>query len=215
MAYTTTYLNGESIPNRFAISYAAVTSGSIGNPASSQGSGECMLHNDDGSWSPTGGFNGWGVYNSNPYRRDGAFYQNSVVQLVQVTDGTSNTAAVGERFRRLTNQALYPENDYSSSEPVTEYGTWAMGTNQAENHMECALGSIGIPFNYNYASAPGTSYQRFPASNTAGCYSSRHPDIVGFVFLDGSVHFLSAKTSDEVRMALGTIRGNETVSFDP
>ena len=163
-----------------------------------------------------GDFNNWGQYTNNdyPYRREGPFYQNSVVTLVSVTDGTSNTVAVGERFRALTNQALFPENDYSSSEPITEYGTWAMGTNQAENHMECALGSIGIPLNYNYASAPGATFQRFPASNTAGCYSSRHSGAVGFVFLDGSVHFLSSTMSDHVRMALGTIRGNETVSFD-
>jgi prepilin-type N-terminal cleavage/methylation domain-containing protein len=230
LTYTTTYLNGETIPNRFAISYAANCTGSIGNPYANttnfppsqnlpngnQGSGECMLHEDDGNWTPSGAFNGWGQYTNNdyPYRREGAFYQNSMVSLVQVTDGTSNTVAIGERFRALTNPALYPENDYSSSEPITEYGTWAMGTNQAENHMEGALGSIGIPFNYNYASAQGTSFQRFPASNTAGCYSSKHAGVVGFVFLDGSVHFLSAGTSDYVRMSLGTIRGGETVSFD-
>ena len=213
VTYTTTYLNGETIPNRFAISYAAVCSGDIGNPSSANGSGECMLHEDDGGWSPTGGFNGWGVYNTNPYRRDGAFYQNSIVTLVQVTDGTSNTVAVGERFRALTSQALYPENDYAASEPLTEYGTWAMGTNQAENHMECALGSTGIPFNYNYASAPGTTYQRFPASNTAGCFSSKHPGGVMFVFLDGHVAFLPTATADLTRLAIATIAGGETVNL--
>jgi len=28
---------------------------------------------DDGTWQPTGGFNGWGIYTGTNYRRDGAF----------------------------------------------------------------------------------------------------------------------------------------------
>jgi prepilin-type N-terminal cleavage/methylation domain-containing protein len=220
LAYTTT--SGGTITNRYAISYAANCSGSIGNPYATvanfpvsaanplgnQGSGECMLHEDDGNWSASGGFNGWGIYTNNdyPYRREGPFFQNSKTTLVQVTDGTSNTVAVGERFRALTSPALYPEGE-------DEYGTWSMGTNKAENHMEGALGSTGIPFNY-LGETPAGGYNRFPASNTAGCYSSKHPGLIGFAFLDGSVHFLSATTSDTVRMALGTIAGGETVSFD-
>jgi prepilin-type N-terminal cleavage/methylation domain-containing protein len=210
LTYTTTV--GGTITNRFAISYAANTSGSIGNPASPLGSGECMLHNDDGAWNPTGGFKGWGVYSDTPYRRDGAFYQNSMVKLTQVTDGTSNTVAAGERFRALTNPAIFPEKEYNTG---GEYGTWSLGTNWAENHMETALGSIGIPFNYN-GEPDGVTYNRFAASNTGGCFSSKHSGGgVLFVFLDGSVHFLSANTSDATRLALGTIKGGEIASFDP
>jgi prepilin-type N-terminal cleavage/methylation domain-containing protein len=46
--YTTT--TGGNIPARFAISYALNGSGSLGNPASANGAGECMLHMDDGTW---------------------------------------------------------------------------------------------------------------------------------------------------------------------
>jgi len=132
------------------------------------------------------------------------------VQIVQVTDGTSNTVAVGERFRAITNPAYYPEQEYAASEPLTEYGTWAMGTNQAENHMECALGSTGIPFNYN---GVANGYSRFPASNTAGCYSSLHPGGVQFVFLDGHVAFFPTATADLTRLAIGTIAGGETADI--
>jgi prepilin-type processing-associated H-X9-DG protein len=216
--------NSGGIPERFPISYAVVGSASIGNPYANptnfpasvtnptpnNGASETILHMDDGTWDPTGGFNGWGVYIDLIYRRDGAFNQNSIVRLSQVTDGTSNTVAAGERVRLISNPALFPDNEYNHGD---EYGTWAMGTNWMENHLEEALGSIGIPFNYNGEAAG--SYVRFAASNTAGGYSSNHNSKgVNFAFLDGSVHFLAAETSDAVRMALGTIQGGETAPVD-
>jgi prepilin-type N-terminal cleavage/methylation domain-containing protein/prepilin-type processing-associated H-X9-DG protein len=200
----TTISHGGTIPDRYAISYALNASGSIGNPASPSGAGECMLHIDDGVWRTGLGFNGWGLYIDDSYRRDGAFYQNSIVKFDQVKDGVSNTVAAGERFRALTDPKLFPENEYGSG---NEYGTWSMGTTWAENHMECALGSIGIPFGYNPQT---TSYIRFAASNTGGAYSSRHgAGAVNFVFLDGSVRALDPSIVDRVRLALGTIAGGE------
>jgi prepilin-type N-terminal cleavage/methylation domain-containing protein/prepilin-type processing-associated H-X9-DG protein len=205
LTYTT--MAGGTIRDRYAISYALNGSGSIGNPASASGAGECMLHMDDGTWRPFGGFNGWGIYIDYPYRRDGAFFQNSMIRLNQVKDGASNTVAGGERYRLITNPMLYPETEYGHGD---EYGTWAFGTVWAENHMETALGCIGIPFGYNPQT---TTYIRFAASNTGGAYSSRHPgDVVNFVFLDGSVRSLGPNTADTVRLALGTIAGGEPVT---
>jgi prepilin-type N-terminal cleavage/methylation domain-containing protein len=206
MTYTTT--SGATIPNRYAISYAVNGSGSIGNPASPQGAPECPLYMDDGTWTATGAFNNWGSYIDTLYRRDGAFFQNSMIRLVMVTDGTSNTVAAGERYRGITNPAWYPENEYGHGD---EYGTWSIGTMWAENHMEAATGSIGIPLNYN-PQTTATGYVRFWASNTAGAFSSNHTNGVCFVYLDGSVHFLSDHTSDLTRLALGTIKGNETIT---
>jgi prepilin-type N-terminal cleavage/methylation domain-containing protein/prepilin-type processing-associated H-X9-DG protein len=212
------------ITQRYAISYAVIGSGSIGNPyanasnfppsaanpSGNNGASETILHMDDGTWSPTGGFNGWGIYIDLHYRRDGAFNQNSITRLDQVTDGTSNTAGIGERVRLISNPSLYPDNEYGHGD---EYGTWSMGTNWIENHLEECLGSIGIPFNYN--GETGNSYIRFAASNTAGGFSSAHANKgVNFAFLDGSVHFLSANTSDFVRLALGTIQGGEVASIE-
>jgi prepilin-type N-terminal cleavage/methylation domain-containing protein len=207
LTYTTT--SGGTITNRYASSYALNDSGSLGNPVSPNGAGECPLFMDDGAWQSFGGFNGWGVYTDTPWRRDGAFFQNSMTRLTRVTDGTSNTVAGGDRIRLITNPALYPENEYGHGD---EYGTWAIGTMWAENHMEGALGSIGIPFNYNPQT---TTYVRFEASNTAGAYSSNHTNLsVGMVFLDGSVRFLDANTPDDVRLALGTIQGGEAITLD-
>jgi prepilin-type N-terminal cleavage/methylation domain-containing protein/prepilin-type processing-associated H-X9-DG protein len=202
--------SGGKIPERFAISYALNGSGSIGNPASANGAGECMLHMDDGAWTTKGGFKNWGVYTDMPWRRDGAFYQNSTVRLRQVKDGSSNTIAGAERVRLITNPKLFPENEYGRGD---EYGTWAIGTNWAANHSEGALGSIGIPLNFN---PQKNSYVRFSASNTAGAFSSRHPGgAVNTVFLDGSVRSINPMVSDKVRLAIGTIRGGETLTLVP
>jgi prepilin-type N-terminal cleavage/methylation domain-containing protein/prepilin-type processing-associated H-X9-DG protein len=206
LTYTTT--SGGTITNRYAISYAVNGSGSIGNPASAQGAPENPLYMDDGAWQATGGFNGWGIYTDTPWRRDGAFYQNSMVRFEQVTDGLSNTMAAGERIRFITNPALYPENEYGHGD---EYGTWSVGTMWAENHMEAATGSIGIPLNYNTQT---TTYIRFEASKTAGAFSSRHTNgAVNILLLDGSVRSLDKNTPDLVRLALGTIKGGETTQL--
>jgi prepilin-type N-terminal cleavage/methylation domain-containing protein/prepilin-type processing-associated H-X9-DG protein len=206
--YTCT--TGGTIPQRAAISYALNGSGSLGNPASPSGAGECMLHMDDGNWSPTGGFNNWGYYTDLPYRRDGAFTQNSMTRMKNVTDGSSNTVAGGERIRLIKNPTLYPEVDSNTGD---QYGTWAIGTMWAENHLENALGCVGIPLGFNPQT---TSYIRFSASNTGGAYSSAHPGgVVNFVFLDGSVRGLDTSVTDQVRLAIGTIAGGETDNLPP
>ncbi len=199
--------NSSGIPERFSINYAVVSSGSIGNPASADGAGECILHMDDGGWATPAGFKGWGLYTGVEWRRDGAFYQNSIVQLVHVSDGSSNTAAVGERVRLLTDPNFFPDSDDGSHND--DYGTWAMGTNWSRNHLNECLGSIGIPFNYHDISG------RFQISNSAGGFSSHHGSKgVNFAFLDGSVHYLAANTTDKVRLALGTIAGGEVVNVE-
>jgi prepilin-type N-terminal cleavage/methylation domain-containing protein len=87
--------SGGNIFTRSAISYAAVTSGSLGNPASLWGASETIYNCDDGKYSYAGGFNNWGTYQGTRWRREGPFYQNSTVTLLQVTSGTSNVVAVG------------------------------------------------------------------------------------------------------------------------
>ncbi len=187
------YTNG-GITNRFAMSYAAVCSGSVGNPGAPNGSGEWGAHFDDGTFAASGGFNGWGRYTDATWRRDGAFFQNSMVKLAGVTDGTSNTVAIGERYRVL---------------PTSNYGTWSLGSNTTENYMEEALGSIGVPFTF-----VGTVGNWTTESNTMNRFSGRHPGVVAFAFLDGTVRLLSVNTTDSVRLALGTIAGGEIVTLD-
>jgi prepilin-type N-terminal cleavage/methylation domain-containing protein len=191
--------SGGHIFNRYAISYAAVTSGSLGNPASLWGAAETTYNCDDGKYVDSGGFNDWGTFEGTRWRRDGAFYQNSTVRLLQVTKGTSNVVAVGERVRLITDPASYPQHN-------NEYGTWAMGSNWSQHFMMGALGTTGTPFNYN-CQAMGTCANENDAYNTAGCFSSMHSGGVLFVYLDGHVDYFHNSTSDDVRQTIADING--------
>jgi prepilin-type N-terminal cleavage/methylation domain-containing protein/prepilin-type processing-associated H-X9-DG protein len=193
--------SGGNIFNRCPISYAAVTSGSLGNPASLWGAAETIYNCDDGKYVFAGGFNEWGSYSGTRFRRDGAFYQNSMVTLLQVRKGTSNVAAIGERVRLITDPASYPQQN-------NEYGTWAMGTNWAQHFMMGALGTTGSPFNYD-CQTKGTCGNATEAFTTAGCFSSRHTGGVLFVFLDGHVEYFSNSTIDEIRQTIGVIDDSE------
>jgi prepilin-type N-terminal cleavage/methylation domain-containing protein len=197
--------SGGNIFDRYAISYAAVASGSLGNPATLWGAAETSYNFDDGRYAYSSGFNNWGTFQGTTFRRDGAFYQNSMVSLLYVDNGTSNVAAVGERERLITDPATYPMQ-------MDEYGTWAMGTNWALHFEMGALGTTGAPFNYN-CQTKGTCGNQDEAYTTAGCFSSGHTNGVLFGFLDGHVDFFSNATSDSVRYSIGVIR--ETASDSP
>jgi prepilin-type N-terminal cleavage/methylation domain-containing protein/prepilin-type processing-associated H-X9-DG protein len=195
--------SGGNIFTRYPISYAAVTSGSLGNPASLWGASESIYNADDGKYVDSGGFNDWGAYSGTRFRRDGPFYQNSMVTLLQVTKGTSNVVAIGERVRLIDDPASYPLHN-------NEYGTWAMGTNWALHFMMGALGTTGSPFNYN-CQTKGTCGNEDEAFTTGGCFSSRHTGGVLFVYLDGHVQYFSNSTIDDIRQTIGVIDDSQDV----
>jgi prepilin-type N-terminal cleavage/methylation domain-containing protein len=201
LTYRTT--SGGNIFNRYAISYVAVTSGSLSNPASLWGAAETIYNCDDGKYVFTGGFNNWGAFQGTHWRRDGAFYQNSLVKLTDVTSGTSNVVAVGERVRLITNPASYPQQN-------NEYGTWAMGTNWSQHFMLGGLGTTGAPFNYN-CQAKGSCGNQDEAFTTAGGFSSGHTAGVLFVYLDGHVAYFSDSTIDDIRRTIADINGSGDV----
>jgi prepilin-type processing-associated H-X9-DG protein len=195
----------QGIGARFAVSYAACQTGDIGNPASTAGgSGEWSAHLDDnqGSWIGSG-------FDVHPtaylYRFNGALGYNTRTLLTSVTDGTSNTVAVGERYRVMES----PVDLYTDSAGPGAHGTWGMGTPNINNASQQAVGSVGIPFNFNQT---GQLTGTIEVSKTAGGYSSRHTGGVNLVFLDGSVRFLTNSTPDTVRLAIGSIAGGEVVN---
>jgi prepilin-type N-terminal cleavage/methylation domain-containing protein/prepilin-type processing-associated H-X9-DG protein len=177
---------GVPIPGRAAASYAVVISGIITN----------NNHNDDGSAGSPG--SPFGFYTLEQARFNGPFNQNSRFRIASMLDGTSNTAAIGERYRY---------HDNAGTNGHGGWGTFAIGSPHAQNGHNLFSGSTGVPFNPVIPN---------PASDTRHLigFSSRHDGGVNFVFLDGSVRFLSDAIADATRMAIGSRAGGEVFNLD-
>jgi prepilin-type processing-associated H-X9-DG protein/prepilin-type N-terminal cleavage/methylation domain-containing protein len=130
---------------------------------------------------------------------DGVLFRDSNIGLRDVTDGTSQTLAVGERSQNLgqsswvgsvTNAVLFPvDND-------------GIGYPRAESAPGIVLGHAGGRF------GPGN-----PGGEVNQFYS-RHPGGVNFLFADGHVSFLKTTLTNTTFRALATRAGGEAVSGD-
>jgi prepilin-type processing-associated H-X9-DG protein len=183
---------GVPIPRRAAASYVVVISGSI----------QTNNQNDDGSAVgrplPPFGFYQLSKSSGGADVFNGPFNQNVSYALTDITDGTSNTAMIGERRRY---------NDDPGTNTHGGWGVFALGSPYAQNGHNLFSGSTWGVFNPVIPD---------PVGNTTHLigFSSRHAGGVNFVFCDGSVRFLTDATSDEVRTAIGTRNGGETVQMD-
>jgi prepilin-type N-terminal cleavage/methylation domain-containing protein/prepilin-type processing-associated H-X9-DG protein len=110
-------------------------------------------------------------------------------QLTQITDGTSNTALIGERDSLKTFGAIWVERSYTDSTMTGFINTsasfeWRPGPAmnvpyQAGGPFPPASNDNPLNFDHRYENSSG------------------HPGSVGFVFCDGSVHFLSQNTDSD------------------
>jgi prepilin-type processing-associated H-X9-DG protein/prepilin-type N-terminal cleavage/methylation domain-containing protein len=199
---------GALIPARAAASYAVVLSGNITN----------NNHNDDGSVGsgpqPPFGFvqirsgNNNTVFGSQP-RLNGPFAsQNSRYDTNDILDGTSNTAACGERYRYHS----LPRAGCADPAGTTTHGgwgTWAIGSPHAQNGHNAFAGSTGVPLNPVIPAPPTAGHFCSDTRHLIG-YSSRHPGGVNMLFVDGSVRFLRNSVSEAILTAIGSRSGGES-----
>jgi len=144
-----------------------------------------------------------GVSGNNSAKHDGMLFQDSQLNLLAATDGTSSTLLLGERP---------PSADF-------QFGWWyaglgQLGTGAADvvlgvrepNLQPIVSGSKCGPGNYPFMPASGLN-------DPCGMFHfwSPHPGGANFAFCDGSVRFLSY-TADPVMPALATRAGGENVS---
>ncbi|QVL34290.1 DUF1559 domain-containing protein [Telmatocola sphagniphila] len=142
-----------------------------------------------------------GSEGTNLISKDGVLFVDSSIKLIEITDGISNTLAVGERP---------PSADKT-------LGWWYAGWGQVLGNTptgscDSVLGVRELQVTPHYSNcSPGPYSFRFGSLNNdcdAFHFWSLHPGGGNFVFCDGSVHFLTYAT-DSILPALATRSGAE------
>jgi prepilin-type N-terminal cleavage/methylation domain-containing protein/prepilin-type processing-associated H-X9-DG protein len=139
--------------------------------------------------------------------KDGVFYIGSNVGLQDITDGTSNTLAFGERYhsdpgydrRRAEIRPEFP--------PMAGWGRWGFVANPG------ASGNISLstPQPINYRVPPGGD--SLTLEDRACVFGSGHPGGANFALADGSVRYLTDGTPLALLRALSTRGGREVVTL--
>ena len=120
--------------------------------------------------------------------------------MAQVTDGLSNTFAIGEALPELCSHTWWYGMNASlatSAIPLNYYVRVFKSTNSRTNYFGSQ--SLFAPFwdwNNNYS------------------YASQHPGGGMFTLGDGSVRFITENINLQTYRALGTMDGGESVSAD-
>jgi prepilin-type N-terminal cleavage/methylation domain-containing protein/prepilin-type processing-associated H-X9-DG protein len=117
------------------------------------------------------------------------------LHVTGVTDGTSNTLMVGEKYIPVNR---YQSDDWGS-EPITRGHGWAVCRRTWDLPIPDNIGQY-TPGTWNYG-----ANERFGSAHQVG---------LNFVFADGSVHFLRYNIDVNVYQALGTRNGGEVVPGD-
>jgi prepilin-type N-terminal cleavage/methylation domain-containing protein len=137
-----------------------------------------------------------GLLNSQPDVGNGIFSRNSRIRIEDITDGTSNTFAIGER------PALFTQTPWA--------GVMTGGTCRTTPGAPVYLSII--------EQAPSMAMARIGVRKLNDRYSepydffSPHVGVAQFVFADGAVHALRTNTDLKVLQALATRAGDEAVS---
>jgi len=182
----------------------------------------------------TGGSCQGGVWPNN----DGVFYYDYAVQLESITDGTSNTIAVGE-FARFKND---PDHGFNQWNRALFFQSAYSATTSRPQGLASSAPKINAPFQPNNDTTYSRNSWLFPTGDAdSWCFSnngvyalmlgqfgfrSQHPGGANFLFADGSVHFLketidmgnpvysSTLANKGVYRNLSTRAGGEVISSD-
>ncbi len=130
---------------------------------------------------------------------EGLFFRNRSIAIAGITDGTSQTLAVGERSQNLS-RATWTGAITNAAVPITEL--------QAEDGLSPEGGDALVVSHTGELDGPNSR----PAH--ADQFWARHPGGAQFAFADGSVRFLKEKRPLAIFQALATRAGGEVLSAD-
>lgn len=131
---------------------------------------------------------------------EGVFYRNSRIRLADITDGTSQTIAVGERSHKL-GEATWVGS--VTGAVLAGDPSDGIGRSRAEAGAGMVLGHAGE------RRGPGD-----PTSDANQFYSTHSGGGAHFLFADGHVSFLISSMDYPSYLALATRAGGETISGD-
>jgi len=117
---------------------------------------------------------------------DGVFQINSKTSIATITDGTSNTFMIGERYSKDTQWADLPNRR-----------GWAWANYNAP--QDCLAGTLQ-PINYILPPGSGPNPSFTLQDNRLSSFGSSHTGGANFVFCDGSVRFLSMTSTGDLPM---------------
>ncbi len=144
-------------------------------------------------------------------KRNGGHYGMIGKRMADITDGTSNTIAIGEAvpdMSAIPEMGTIRENNQPSQGRKDHWGIGSDDvdtTNQGD--MSEALGSTGVPMNQRKPAVGTPAFAAYEIS-----FGSRHTGGAQFAMADGSVRFLSENLDARVYSALGTRDGGEVTS---
>ena len=136
---------------------------------------------------------------------NGVLYPGSDIQIGMITDGTSNTLAVGERVYVFT--AWMSGTFWIGSPP-------GMICSEAANNIVYPInGDPNVHGYYTSDSQAPLGSKRIPLNHLY--FGSFHPGGAHFAYADGSVHFLPEEIDFTILEDLATIAGGEINRLDP
>ncbi|QEG37544.1 DUF1559 domain-containing protein [Bythopirellula goksoeyrii] len=145
---------------------------------------------------------------------DGPLFYDSEVKFSEITDGTSNTFMIGERWYQVRSW-LIGGREASSGNP---------SNNVAPSHLMYSVKNIDSRYLPNSEFGPGYyvlhdnySEEKIPPGGQAVVglndlyWGSFHSGGVNFAYVDGSVHFISDDIDPLTWLAMGSRNGGEVV----
>jgi prepilin-type processing-associated H-X9-DG protein/prepilin-type N-terminal cleavage/methylation domain-containing protein len=137
------------------------------------------------------------------------------VTMISITDGTSNTIAIGEALFDIMDIPLMGavREGQAVSSPAARKDHWAIGSDDIDTtgmgDMSEVLGSTGVGMNLPKVPAGTPAFDAYELS-----FGSRHTGGANFLFADGSVKFLRDSLAPATYSALGTRNGGEVANID-